>query len=155
MHIAHFLDIIETNQWALLVTVAIGALGLLMIDVLQLRGHLRVRLFGPPLMKVMLESNRSSKLMMVVVKEYLREHHYKVRMQRGELISFSKKHAGPSWLWVTFKRQHPCPVTGKSTGACPGYVIDHVKPLKRGGADKPSNMQWQTKEAAKAKDKWE
>jgi len=30
-----------------------------------------------------------------------------------------------------------------------------MKPLKRGGADKPSNMQWQTKEAAKAKDKWE
>jgi hypothetical protein len=27
--------------------------------------------------------------------------------------------------------------------------------LKRGGADAPSNMQWQTKEAAKAKDKWE
>jgi hypothetical protein len=34
-------------------------------------------------------------------------------------------------------------------------VIDHVKPLKRGGADEPSNMQWQTKEAAKQKDKTE
>lgn len=54
-----------------------------------------------------------------------------------------------------FKRQQPCPSTGKSSGACPGYVIDHVKPLKRGGADKPGNMQWQTKEAAKQKDKWE
>jgi hypothetical protein len=54
-----------------------------------------------------------------------------------------------------FKKQHPCPVTGKSSGACPGYVIDHVKALKRGGDDKPSNMQWQTKEEAKAKDKWE
>lgn len=49
----------------------------------------------------------------------------------------------------------PCPSTGKSSGACPGYVIDHVQPLKRGGADAPSNMQWQTKEAAKEKDKWE
>lgn len=54
-----------------------------------------------------------------------------------------------------FKRQHPCPSTGKSRGACPGYVIDHVKPLANGGADDPSNMQWQTKEAAKEKDKWE
>lgn len=54
-----------------------------------------------------------------------------------------------------FKHQQPCPSTGKSSGACPGYVIDHVQPLKRGGADAPSNMQWQTKEAAKQKDKTE
>ena len=54
-----------------------------------------------------------------------------------------------------FKKAHPCPATGKSTGSCPGYVIDHVVPLKRGGADRPENMQWQTKEAARAKDKTE
>jgi hypothetical protein len=54
-----------------------------------------------------------------------------------------------------FKRENPCPSTGGGSGACPGYVIDHVQPLKRGGADAPSNMQWQTKEEAKAKDKWE
>ena len=54
-----------------------------------------------------------------------------------------------------FKKSHPCPSTSKSSGACPGYVIDHVKPLKRGGADSPSNMQWQTTAAAKAKDKTE
>jgi hypothetical protein len=34
-------------------------------------------------------------------------------------------------------------------------VVDHVKPLKRGGADAPSNMQWQTKADAKAKDRVE
>lgn len=37
----------------------------------------------------------------------------------------------------------------------PGYVVDHIIPLKKGGCDCPSNMQWQTKEAAKEKDKWE
>jgi hypothetical protein len=34
-------------------------------------------------------------------------------------------------------------------------VIDHVTALKRGGADAPANMQWQTVQAAKAKDKIE
>lgn len=37
----------------------------------------------------------------------------------------------------------------------PGYVVDHIVPLKRGGADSPGNMQWQTIPDAKAKDKWE
>lgn len=54
-----------------------------------------------------------------------------------------------------FQRTHPCPSTGKSSGACPGYVIDHVQPLKRGGADAPSNMQWQTTQEAKIKDRTE
>lgn len=54
-----------------------------------------------------------------------------------------------------FQRLHPCPSTGKSRGACPGYVKDHVIPLCAGGADAASNMQWQTVEEAKAKDKLE
>jgi hypothetical protein len=54
-----------------------------------------------------------------------------------------------------FKREHPCPSTGRASGACPGYVIDHVKPLACGGLDDPSNMQWQTVADGKAKDKWE
>ncbi len=37
----------------------------------------------------------------------------------------------------------------------PGYVIDHIKPLKEGGCDCPANMQWQTIAEGKAKDKWE
>jgi hypothetical protein len=36
-----------------------------------------------------------------------------------------------------FRRQHPCPSTGNVTGTCPGYVIDHIKALKRGGPDIP------------------
>lgn len=54
-----------------------------------------------------------------------------------------------------FMKEHPCPSTGKTSGACPGYIVDHIQPLKHGGADDPSNMQWQTVESAKAKDKWE
>jgi hypothetical protein len=30
-----------------------------------------------------------------------------------------------------------------------------IAPLKTGGCDGPANMQWQTKEEAKAKDRWE
>ena len=54
-----------------------------------------------------------------------------------------------------FQRANPCPSTGKASGACPGYVKDHVVPLKRGGADAPANMQWQTKAEAEAKDRVE
>lgn len=54
-----------------------------------------------------------------------------------------------------FKRQQPCPSTGRSSGPCPGYVIDHVSPLECNGADSPSNMQWQTVADGKAKDKTE
>jgi len=58
---------------------------------------------------------------------------------------------------VSFQRQNPCPSTSKTSVACPGYgyVVDHVTPLKRGGTDYPSNMQWQTNEVAKDKDKSE
>ncbi len=56
---------------------------------------------------------------------------------------------------AAFQRENPCPSTGRTTGKCPGYVVDHVKALECGGADSPSNMQWQTVTDAKAKDKTE
>jgi hypothetical protein len=54
-----------------------------------------------------------------------------------------------------FRRANPCPSTGQTTGACPGYVVDHIQALKRGGLDKAGNMQWQSTEAAKEKDRTE
>lgn len=54
-----------------------------------------------------------------------------------------------------FQHEQPCPATGTKTGPCKGYVIDHKKPLACGGADAPTNMQWQTKADAKAKDRIE
>jgi hypothetical protein len=48
-----------------------------------------------------------------------------------------------------FERTHPKPP------GCDHCVVDHIVPLKRGGADSPSNMQWQSRAEAKAKDKTE
>jgi hypothetical protein len=55
----------------------------------------------------------------------------------------------------SFQMSNPCPATGRTSGACPGYVVDHIVPLKRGGVDEPANMQWQTVTDAKAKDRIE
>jgi hypothetical protein len=54
-----------------------------------------------------------------------------------------------------FELTHPCPATGRRSGAFPGYTKDHVLPLACGGFDAVSNLQWQTIRDAKAKDKWE
>ncbi len=57
----------------------------------------------------------------------------------------------------SFMRENPCPggPDAGSTRRCRGYVVDHIKPLKRGGADRPWNMAWQTRAEAKAKNRWE
>lgn len=59
-----------------------------------------------------------------------------------------------------FRRNHPCPVTGLTSGACAGWAVDHVIPLACGGCDSQVNMQWlpdSLKSAAgsEAKDRWE
>lgn len=41
-----------------------------------------------------------------------------------------------------FKMAWACPVTGKHTGACTGWAIDHIVPLDCGGVDAVWNMQW-------------
>lgn len=54
-----------------------------------------------------------------------------------------------------FRQANPCPATGKTTGACPNYVMDHMRPLACNGPDVPENLMWQTVAEGKAKDRWE
>jgi hypothetical protein len=46
-------------------------------------------------------------------------------------------------------------IHGTSYGGLPGYVVDHITALKHGGEDIPANMQWQSIEAARVKDRVE
>lgn len=43
---------------------------------------------------------------------------------------------------LAFKRANPCPSTGLSRGACPGYQVDHTIALCAGGPDNTANMAW-------------
>ena len=55
-----------------------------------------------------------------------------------------------------FRSTHPCPATQSTKGACPGYVVDHIKPLCAGGLDSAqTNMQWQPLAQSRVKDKIE
>lgn len=45
---------------------------------------------------------------------------------------------------LAFKHHNPCPATGLRRGACPGWEVDHVRPLCMGGPDTQANMQWLT-----------
>ncbi len=59
-----------------------------------------------------------------------------------------------------FAKVFPCPSTLKPVPQCPGWAIDHVIPLQRGGADAQINLQWlpvQIKSCAKpwCKDRFE
>lgn len=61
-----------------------------------------------------------------------------------------------------FKATVPCPATGAAGGRCLGYVVDHKVALacakteeERRRLDDLPNLQWQTVEDAKAKDRAE
>ena len=73
------------------------------------------------------------------------------RAQRGRTVPTARSSASRR----EFQRRKACPSTGRTSGACAGYVVDHIIPLKRGGLDAPNNMQWQTIAEAKAKDRVE
>jgi hypothetical protein len=49
--------------------------------------------------------------------------------------------------WHDFMKQ-----SGYPNGR-PGYVINHILPIECGGADVPSNMQWQSVEESKSRDR--
>jgi hypothetical protein len=54
-----------------------------------------------------------------------------------------------------FRQANPCPSNGETSGVCPGFVIDFIKPRACGGTDGPENMQWRSREMAKQHDKAE
>jgi hypothetical protein len=54
-------------------------------------------------------------------------------------------------LRAEFVRLNPCPATGKATGACPGWQVDHREALICGGRDELANLQWLTIEEHKEK----
>lgn len=61
---------------------------------------------------------------------------------------------------LAFRKIHPCPSTGKTTGACPGWQVDHVIPLASCGCDIVENMQYlktsiKTCAGTECKDRWE
>ena len=41
-----------------------------------------------------------------------------------------------------FKKAHPCPVDGNTTGSCAGWGINHTIPLVCGGCDSVINLSW-------------
>lgn len=55
-----------------------------------------------------------------------------------------------------FRKDHPCPLTGKTTGPCTDgkqrMVVDHMLPICSGGRDAPDNMAWQEYSASLVKD---
>jgi 5-methylcytosine-specific restriction endonuclease McrA len=56
-------------------------------------------------------------------------------------------------LRAEFMRENPCPSTGKTRGACPGWQVDHAVPLCLGGqaVDTKANLRWIAVEPHKAK----
>lgn len=50
-----------------------------------------------------------------------------------------------------FRKANPCPSTGKVSGRCPGYQIDHTVALMNGGTDTIDNLQWLANDRHRAK----
>lgn len=72
-------------------------------------------------------------------------------------LALSSAHAAErsSKVRRAFMLENPCPANGQVKGPCPGWVADHIIPICAGGRDEPWNLQWQTAEDGKAKDRIE
>lgn len=79
------------------------------------------------------------------------------RLMLGGIVATAVLAAGSGYardpgVVRAFRKQHPCPATQRTTGACPGWVVDHLWPLCAGGPDETWNMAWQRADDAKRKD---
>lgn len=55
-----------------------------------------------------------------------------------------------------FRKTHPCPATGRISGACPGWQVDHRIPLCFDeSGDVVENLQWLSVEDHKAKTRYD
>lgn len=52
-----------------------------------------------------------------------------------------------------FRKSNACPATGRFSGECSGWEIEHTRPLCAGGADEAANMTWMRKKDHKLKTK--
>ena len=73
------------------------------------------------------------------------------------MLTAYASHAAPvdrsRTLRAEFQRENPCPSTGRTSGACPGWQVDHAVPLCLGGqaVDARANLRWITVEDHKRK----
>lgn len=73
-----------------------------------------------------------------VTPEDLVEHRYTATVERNADGTIRRSAA----VVRAFRKAHPCPSTGLTTGACPNWSVDHVLPLASCGRDAVDNLQW-------------
>jgi hypothetical protein len=59
-----------------------------------------------------------------------------------------------SAVLTAYKKIHPCPSTGLTTGACPGWALNHSIPLACGGCDAVYNLTWTPDQIKSCADSW-
>jgi hypothetical protein len=70
--------------------------------------------------------------------DHLKEYRYCGEPKRNKDGDISRSQR----VLSAFQKQYACPATGKTSGSCPGWAIDHVIPLACGGCDAIINLQW-------------